>query len=125
MANEIHKQQAWVRYWDRSELHPVPGIEGVWNRFIDASPENDGLVAGLGRLAPGETMGYHEHPESEVFFILEGEGQARWKLGEQEHVAELKPGVAFYKVGGVPHNMSNTGTIDLIGFVAKVAPQAD
>jgi mannose-6-phosphate isomerase-like protein (cupin superfamily) len=120
MAAEASPKQAWVRHWDLSELHPVPGIAGTWNRFIDASPENGGLIAGLGRLAPGEAMGYHAHHESEVFFILEGEGEARWKIGDEEHSAALMPGVAFYKVGGIPHTMINTGATDLVGFVAKV-----
>jgi quercetin dioxygenase-like cupin family protein len=125
MAGEIRSEQAWVRFWDRSELHPISGIAGTWNRFVDASPENGGLVAGLGRLAPGEAMGYHAHPESEVFYILEGEGKACWKIADEEYEAALTPGVAFYKVGGIPHTMINTGSKDLVGFVAKVVPQSD
>ena len=112
--------QVWVRAWDESQLHPIDGIAGSWNRFVHPSPENGGLIAGLGRLEPGEAMGYHQHSDSEVFYVLRGRGEAHWRVADQEHTAELKPGVAFYKVGGIPHQMINTGDEPLVGFVAKV-----
>lgn len=113
----------WVKELDESVLHPIEGIQGEYHRFIQPTRENGGLIGALGRLLPGQDTGYHEHPESEVFFVLRGHGEARWKVGEEEHIAELHPGVAFYKVGGISHRMINTGGESLLGFVAKVLIQ--
>ena len=45
----------------------------------------------------------------------------RWKVNEKIHEAEVGPYCTFYKVGGVPHQMVNTGPEPLIGVVAKVS----
>jgi quercetin dioxygenase-like cupin family protein len=116
MTDEI-----WVKELDESVLHPIEGIQGEYHRFIQPTRENGGLIGALGRLLPGQETGYHKHPEPEVFFVLRGEGEARWRQGEVEHVAELFPGVAFYKTGGIPHQMVNTGGEPLLGFVTKIS----
>ncbi len=114
----------WVKMLDESLLHSIDGIKGEYHRFITPTKENGGLIGALGRLQPGDDTGYHQHPESEVFFVLSGNGEARWMEGEKEKTAVLKPGVAFYKVGGIHHQMINTGDTPLLGFVAKVDLEA-
>ena len=111
----------WVKQYKEEELSPVPGIAGRWKRYVDSRETNERLISGLGRLEPGEDMGWHSHPEEEVFFVLAGHGTVRWKVNDQVHEAEVEPGSAFYKVGNVPHQMVNTGTEPLLGIFAKVS----
>lgn len=111
---------AWVKQYLESELKPIPGIKGSWKRYVD--PEETGLhlISGLGRLEPGEDMGWHSHPEEEVFFIISGKGLVRWEVDSVITEVEVSPGFAFYKEGNVPHQMVNTGSEPLVGVVAKV-----
>jgi quercetin dioxygenase-like cupin family protein len=82
---------------------------------------NAGMIFGMGQLQPGEVAGPHAHAEPEVFFVLEGRGEARWQEDGETRTAELRPGVAFYKVGGVRHQMANLGDGPLTGIYCKVA----
>lgn len=111
----------WVKQYTEGELSSVPGIAGRWKRYLDSRETGGRLISGLGRLEPGEDMGWHSHPEEEVFFVLAGHGTVRWEVDNQVHEAEVKPGCAFYKVGRIPHQMVNTGTEPLVGVFAKVS----
>jgi mannose-6-phosphate isomerase-like protein (cupin superfamily) len=115
------KPTVWVKQYEEAELSPVPGIAGRWKRYIDGDDTGERLISGLGRLEPGEDMGWHSHPEEEVFFIVSGRGTVRWEVDNRVHEAEVEPGCAFYKVGDVPHQMLNTGTEPLVGIFAKVS----
>ena len=110
----------WAKRLSGEDLRPVTGLQGLWARYVTPSVENASMVFGMGQLQPGEVSGPHAHPEPEVFFVLEGHGEAHWEEGGQEHVAELRPRVAFYKVGGIPHRMKNTGDTPLTGIFFKV-----
>ena len=110
----------WVKEYKEDELSSVPGIAGRFKRYVDGSQTGERLIHGLGRLEPGEDMGWHSHPEEEAFFVISGRGMVRWKVKDQVHEAEIGPNCAFYKVGGVPHQMVNTGSEPLVGVVAKV-----
>jgi quercetin dioxygenase-like cupin family protein len=111
----------WVKKISPDELAPVSGLQGTWHRWVDPSAENRAMVFGMGQLMPNEVAGWHEHPEPEIFFVIEGHGEARWKEGGREERAVLSPGVAFFKVGGIPHQMVNLGTEPLRGIFFKVA----
>jgi quercetin dioxygenase-like cupin family protein len=111
---------AWVKAVVHEDLQPMTGIEGRWRRLVSPCAENRGLIFGMGELAPHQSMGWHQHPEPEIFFVLEGEGEARWTERGEESTAPLYPGTAFYKVGGVPHTMVNRGDVPLRGVVFKV-----
>ncbi|MCI0478864.1 MAG: cupin domain-containing protein [Anaerolineales bacterium] len=111
----------WVKELTPDALAPVTGLQGRWHRWVTPTEENRGMIFAMGQLLPNEVAGWHVHPEPEVFFVLEGRGEARWREGEEEHHAELRPGVAFYKIGGVPHQMINLGSTPLIGIALKVA----
>ena len=111
----------WVREYKDDELLPAPGIAGRFKRYVDSRNTGERLIHGLGRLEPGEDMGWHSHPEEEAFFVISGWGVVRWKVNNEIHEAEVGPRYTFYKVGGVPHQMVNTGSEPLIGVVAKVS----
>ena len=110
----------WVKTISTEGLAPSPKFGGLWRRWITPSRANGGLIVALGELRPGEDMGWHAHPEAEVFYVLEGIAEARWKEGDEEHLAELRPGMAFYKIGGIPHQMNNIGPSPFRGLGIKV-----
>jgi quercetin dioxygenase-like cupin family protein len=111
----------WAQHVSSDDLRAVTGLQGRWVRYVAPSAENSGMVFGMGQLDPGEVAGPHAHPEPEIFLVLEGYGEAHWEEGGQAHVAELRPGVAFYKIGGVPHRMVNLGDGPLTGVFFKVS----
>lgn len=111
--------EVWVKELSPSALLPLEGLQGLWKRWIRPSEANGQMIFGLGELQPGEVAGWHEHPESEVFFVLEGAGEARWKEAGQERRADLRAGCAFYKTGHIPHQIRNVGTGPLRGVFFK------
>jgi quercetin dioxygenase-like cupin family protein len=110
----------WAKAITPETLGPVAGLDGRWRRWVAPTPDNRGMIFGMGELAPGEVAGWHAHPEPEVFFVVEGLGEALWREGGVEQRAELHPGVAFFKVGHVPHQMRNLGIVPLRGVFFKV-----
>lgn len=112
----------WVQVISPETLAPLEGLQGRWKRFVTPTRENRGMIFAMGQLQPGEVAGWHAHPEPEIFFVLEGRGEARWREGEVEQRAELKPGIAFYKIGNVPHQMVNLGDTPFTGIALKVSP---
>ena len=64
------------------------------------TPTRD-LVCGVAEMAPGDTFALHSHPQAEVYFGLEGEGEVL-----VDGVAQpLAPGVALYIPGGAVHGV--------------------
>lgn len=72
-------------------------------RSLISAPGTDtsGIVCGIAMLAPGETFALHSHPEPEVYFGLEGEGEVT--IDGRQH--RLAPGVALYIPGGAVHGV--------------------
>ena len=116
----MEEVEVWVGKLKEDELGPVPGIKGSFERFINPSKPNQHLVCALGRLDPGEDMGWHSHPEEEAFIIISGRGLVRWKVNDQIHEAEVGYLDAFYKEGNVPHQMVNNYSEPLLGIAVKV-----
>ena len=116
--------EVWVKKFQENDLEHVPGINGKFKRYANPSKPGQRLIAALGKLEPGEDMGWHSHPEEEIFFVLSGNGLARWKHGDRIYEARLYPGVGFYKEGNIPHQMINTGDEPLLGFAAKAKSDA-
>ena len=111
---------AWVKELHQEELTPVPSMpQGKWKRYISKQEGGHGLIYGMGMMAPGEEIS-HTHVEEEVFYVIQGHGEATWKINDVVYSAELKPGVAFYKTADIFHTMKNTGTEPLIGIYCKV-----
>jgi quercetin dioxygenase-like cupin family protein len=114
-------EKAWVKSLDRVALSTPPGLEGLFGRLIQPSDDNGGMAMGKAVLPVGCDMGWHAHPEPEVFVVLAGEGEATWEESGQRHEAKLESGSAFFKVGGIEHRMANTGDRDLVGLFFKIA----
>ena len=98
-----------------STLAPV----GKWKRYTAGGPGTRGMIFGLGSFGPGEEL-THEHIEEEVFFVIDGEGEAAWEEGGRKHTAPLRKGVAFYKTSHVPHTIRCTRPGRLLGVYCKV-----
>ena len=112
--------ELWVKTLDPSELEHIEGLQGKWKRFLDASEQSQGMVFGMGELAVGETAGWHDHPEPELFFVLEGTALARWNVDGDIGEERLSPGKAFFKEGDVPHQMVNDGSTVFRGLFFKL-----
>jgi quercetin dioxygenase-like cupin family protein len=78
------------------------------------------LIFIVGTIEPGMATGWHEHPEDEVFFVFKGRGVVRWRIGDVQHEAAVEPGAAFFKRGGIPHEMEALGDEPLTGVGIKV-----
>jgi quercetin dioxygenase-like cupin family protein len=115
------KKEVWVKQFREEDLARVPGIMGKFKRYANPSKPGQKLIAALGRLEPGEDMGWHSHPEEEIFFVISGSGLVRWEEENKIYEAEIHPGYGFYKEGNVPHQMVNTGSEPLLGLAAKAS----
>lgn len=80
-------------------------------RFVD---ENNKIM--LGTLEPGASIGYHSHDtDSEVIYLLEGEGKVLYDDGEEKLLA----GQAHYCPMGHSHSLINSSDSP-ITFLAVV-----
>ncbi|MFN3576565.1 MAG: cupin domain-containing protein [Tabrizicola sp.] len=72
-------------------------------RTLISAPDTatTGLVCGIALLEPGETFALHSHPEPEVYFGLDGEGEVT--IDGRPHL--LAPGVALYIPAGAVHGV--------------------
>ncbi len=112
---------AWVKSIDSVPLKESPLLKGRWARMLDLSaPGARGLIFIVGTIEPGMATGWHDHPEDEVFFVFKGSGVVRWREGGNEHEAAVEPGSAFFKRGGIPHEMEARGDEPLVGVGIKV-----
>ena len=117
----MSSKNVWVQNIEDVELHDLDWLTGKWRRIVDRSQEGErGLIFAVGRLEPGDTTGWHEHPEHEVFFVFKGHGLVQWRIDDEEFEAPIGPGSAFFKVGGIPHQMTVVGDEPLIGTGSKV-----
>jgi quercetin dioxygenase-like cupin family protein len=117
----MDKGNAWVQNIEDVELKDVSWLAGKWRRIVDLSQTGQrGLIFSVGRLEPGEVADWHEHHEDEVFFVFKGHGVVRWRIGEDVFEEPVEPGSAFFKVGGIPHQMAVVGDEALIAIGCKV-----
>ena len=67
-------------------------------------------------LAPGCSIGYHEHRgESETYYILSGTGT----YNDNGTVRAVAPGEVTFTPSGSGHGLENSGTSDLV-FIALI-----
>jgi mannose-6-phosphate isomerase-like protein (cupin superfamily) len=111
---------AWVKELRSEELTEVAGVtSGKWKRYVSREEGGHGLIYGMGMLMPGEVLS-HAHREEEIFYVLQGHGEAAWKIDDAAFSAELNPGFAFYKTANIFHTIRNTGAEPLVGIFCKV-----
>ena len=75
------------------------------------------FVMGYVEVQPGGEVPVHDHPQEEVYFVLEGHGQV--VVGAKTY--EMKPLSAVYIPSDAPHHLVNTGET-MLKFVFTYAP---
>ncbi|MFA5203243.1 MAG: cupin domain-containing protein [Lentisphaeria bacterium] len=96
--------------WNRREV-------GDFIHLAEASdlPGNVRFFA-VGRLNPGETIGYHQHTgEKEVFYFLEGEGE----VNDNGTTVHVRAGDVIITPLDGGHSFANTGN-GVLAFVALI-----
>lgn len=63
--------------------------------------DSDQITCGIAIMAAGDTFALHSHPEAEVYFGLEGEGEVMVDGTPRR----LAPGIALYIPGGAVHGV--------------------
>ena len=111
------KKNAKIINLDQIEPRTPSGGGGLWQRLINVGDTESGLVFGFGRIKPGDSRGWHEHPagEDSISYVVEGDGLAEWKhqgkINQQKISAECgRLGVSYTAIG--------TGD-DPIDFIAR------
>lgn len=76
--------------------------------FSAPATDSDEITCGVAMMAAGDTFPLHSHPQAEVYFGLEGEGEVL--IDGIPH--RLAPGVALYIPGGAVHGVPQaTGSL--------------
>ena len=86
-----------VERWD----DPARGTIRFRTLFSAPETDSDSVTCGVAMMAAGETFALHSHPQAEVYFGLEGEGEVM--INGTPH--RLAPGVALYIPGGAVHGV--------------------
>lgn len=73
-----------------------------WRSLFDAArTPTDSLVCGVAEMEPGDHFALHRHPQAEVYFGIEGEGEVM--IDGRPH--RLAPGVALFIPGNAEHGV--------------------
>jgi mannose-6-phosphate isomerase-like protein (cupin superfamily) len=81
--------------------------------------QGDHMTVGLNCLEPGQTQNSHSHAGAEKFyFVLEGSG--RFTVGDEEK--DAGNGELIVAPSGVPHGVTNNGTVRLTLLVIIAPP---
>ncbi len=83
--------------WD----NPARGTLRFRTLISAPSTATSGMVCGVAMMAAGDSFALHSHPQPEVYFGLEGEGEVL--IDGVPH--DLTPGVALYIPGGAVHGV--------------------
>ena len=83
--------------WD----DPARGTIRFRTLFSAPATDSDEITCGVAMMAAGETFALHSHPQAEVYFGLEGEGEVM--IDGTPH--RLGPGIALYIPGGAVHGV--------------------
>ncbi|WGV17167.1 cupin domain-containing protein [Fuscovulum ytuae] len=86
-----------VERWD----DPARGTIRFRTLFSAPDTDSDEITCGVAMMAAGETFALHSHPQAEVYFGLEGEGEVM--IDGTPH--RLAPGIALYIPGGAVHGV--------------------
>ncbi len=80
---------------------PARGTIRFRTLFSAPHTDTDAITCGVAIMAAGDTFALHSHPQAEVYFGLEGEGEVL--IDGRPH--RLAPGVALYIPGGAVHGV--------------------
>ncbi|MCZ8151433.1 MAG: cupin domain-containing protein [Rhodobacteraceae bacterium] len=80
-----------------------PARGSIRFRTLVSAPKTDSdeITCGVAMMAEGETFPLHSHPQAEVYFGLEGEGEVM--IDGTPH--RLAPGITLYIPGGAVHGV--------------------
>jgi len=82
----------------------------------DAQMQGKGRLFGRSTLAPGCSLGWHEHKgDIEAYYILDGEGM----VDDNGTKVLVTAGDVVYTGNGESHSIENIGTVDL-DFIALI-----
>jgi mannose-6-phosphate isomerase-like protein (cupin superfamily) len=85
------------------------GSPGVWIRDLVTQETNDRVTVRIVRVDPEGEIIPHTHDVMEVYYILEGEGDAL--MGEKRQ--RCSTGTCFVAPAGVTHGLKNTQNLPL------------
>jgi quercetin dioxygenase-like cupin family protein len=106
----------WTSWGERS---PTRG-RAEWKDLIGS----EGISLGLGRVAPGEELALHSHPQPEAYLVLAG--TAFVEIDGEEH--QVGAGSAIFIPGGSRHACRNREDAELrfaFVFAADSAEQVE
>lgn len=91
----------------RSQMRGGNGVVKIQNFVTSQDLNEKGRLFGTITLEPGCSIGYHTHDnDSELFYILEGEGQ----YDDNGTVVTVKAGDVTYTPAGTGHSIANNST---------------
>lgn len=79
----------------------------------DRQLENDNVRVTRHRMAPGARTGFHRHEFDYVIVPVTG-GRMRILEDGKEKIADLSPGLAYFRPAGVEHDIQNGGDQELV-----------
>ncbi len=89
-----------------------------WRTILDrALTPSSGMTAGVIEMLPGALGKLHWHAQSEIYFVLSGEGEV--EIQNSKHL--LKQETVVFIPGNSPHALTNTGTESLRIFYVFAA----
>ncbi|MGD8966192.1 MAG: cupin domain-containing protein [Anaerolineae bacterium] len=91
---------------DYRDVPKEPVGEDKSIRWLIGEPEGaPNFAMRVVEFEPGAVFETHHHPYEHEIFVLEGQGVAHTRDGEEE----MRPGIALYVPPSEPHGYRNTG----------------
>ena len=103
--------------WKKS----AKGSPGVSIQDFLTIKENKTVTVRYVKVEPGGRIIPHCHDVWEVFYVLEGKGEA--EMGERKEMCSK--GVCFVAPPGVMHSMKNTDNVPILLFCVFTPPLAE
>jgi len=108
------KQEMKDLQWKRS----AKGSPGVSIQDFLTISENDKVTVRHVKVEPGGRIIPHSHEVWEVYYMLEGEGEA--VMGDRTEICSK--GTCFIAPAGVKHSLKNTGDVSILLFCVFTPP---
>jgi quercetin dioxygenase-like cupin family protein len=106
--------------WAEVDSAGRPNTDFMFTPSVIGTEYTGAYSSRLGLMRPGKGSGLHTDPYNHAFYFLEGTGEAR--VGEQAW--GLQPGTILKIPAGEVHEISNTGSGDLVFLVIYDPPHA-